>query len=60
MRNLHLLTTQASPTSVTSQHQFRLKVPRVGQCLAIEITPASSILSIQIDQDEVSFSIFLD
>merc|ERR1719369_966144 len=60
MRNLHLLTTHASPTSVTSQHQFKLRVPRVGQCLAMEIIPASSIFEHSDNQDEAGFSIFLD
>ena len=42
--DLHLLTMDQMPTSVTSQHQARVREPRLGQVRATAITPASSRL----------------
>ena len=39
-----LLTKQTNPTSVTSQHQLRRMVPRVGQAAAMAWIPESSML----------------
>ena len=44
MRNLHELTTQERLISVSSQHQQRFSVPRLGQFCATAIKPASEIV----------------